>query len=303
MSNSNNLTIPDSLTRLGIGFTPTGLLLPEGLPVENWLQLMSTLPRINDSVKWALGDALNYGEKRYGKKYVEAMDATGIKYETLRDYAYVARKIELSLRNDNLSWTHHRAVADLTPVEQAGWLEVAQEKEMSTRALREAITAAEEEEKALEEIANKRRSLPTESLELPEPDPEPQFAPPIGKMPVAVPEPAPKPERITFQPLVPREPAKPEPTRPAPSQIGEPQPTAPRTELLWRNITRAVFNFTSGHNHHTYIFEIIEVRTDGGFAYDITNNGHSLGRRSSLSGAKQRCEEYMAETLKKAEGK
>lgn len=308
-----------ALSALGIAFSPVGLAIPEGLPVEHWQTLMLALPKLNDTVKWALGDALNYGEARFGNKYTAAMDATGISVERLRNYAWIARKVELSLRNDKLSWSHHMEVADLPPAEQKEWLAYAVEKKLSTRELRSAIDAAEEEEKALAETKARRIAqparveMPEVEPELPEVEPELDFAPPLGKKSE---DPAPaKPEggRLLFQPLVPREPApprertepfsRPAPSTPAPEKFGTPQPPAPRTELLWRNVCRAVFNFVAGTKSLTYVFEIIEVRVDGGFAYDITNNGNTLGRRSSLAGAKARCEEYMAETLKKAEGK
>jgi hypothetical protein len=307
---SDKLTnIPDSpfaaLSALGIAFSPVGLVIPEGLPVEDWQTLMSLLPRMGDAVRWALGDALNYGEARYGNKYTAAMDATGIKKETLIQYASLARRFETCTRVHVLSWSHHREVADLPITERGEWLLYAAENRLTTRALREAINAAEEEEKALAETASKRRALPASEQEDAPQEREPEFAPPIGKKHAPEPAPAPDPsDRLIFEPLVPREPKPdPKPARPALGSVGEPTAPAPRTELNWRNVCRAVFNFTAGTKSLTYIFEIIEVRTDGGFAYDITNNGNALGRRSTLAGAKQRCEEYMAETLKKAEGK
>ena len=36
-------------------------------------------------------------------------------YQALRDYKWVADNVELSLRNDNLTWSHHREIAKLEP--------------------------------------------------------------------------------------------------------------------------------------------------------------------------------------------
>ena len=47
------------------------------------------------------------------------MQKTGLEYQTLRDYKWVASKIHLSLRNDKLSFHHHKHVADLEPSQQA----------------------------------------------------------------------------------------------------------------------------------------------------------------------------------------
>jgi len=38
------------------------------------------------------------------------------------DYAWVARKVGISLRNEILEFWHHRVVAPLTPAEQKDWL-------------------------------------------------------------------------------------------------------------------------------------------------------------------------------------
>lgn len=95
---------PGSLTR-------TGLNLPAGLPFEEWEAIGKTLLHVEQSVQWAIGDWLNYGERTYGEAYAQAVEATGYSYQTLRDSAWVAGAINLSDRSDNLPWTHHRILA------------------------------------------------------------------------------------------------------------------------------------------------------------------------------------------------
>ena len=56
---------------------------------------------------WWLGDWLNFGESRYGETYSQALDATGYEYATLRQAKWAASRYEMSMRIDNLSWTHH----------------------------------------------------------------------------------------------------------------------------------------------------------------------------------------------------
>jgi hypothetical protein len=60
--------------------TQTGLLLPANLPFERWQSVLETLRGTEFSVMWWLGDCLRYGERAYGEKYAQALDAT--------DYAY-----------------------------------------------------------------------------------------------------------------------------------------------------------------------------------------------------------------------
>jgi len=50
--------------------------------------------------------------------YTQALEATDYEYGTLRDSKWVASKIEMSCRHDNLSFEHHRQVAPLEPEDQ-----------------------------------------------------------------------------------------------------------------------------------------------------------------------------------------
>lgn len=79
--------------------------------------------------QWWVGDWLNYGERAYGEKYAQAMDVTGLEYDTLSSYRWVAAEIEPCLRKQKLSWSHHKEVAALEPAEQAEWLDRAETDE------------------------------------------------------------------------------------------------------------------------------------------------------------------------------
>jgi len=62
-----------------------------------------------------------------------------MEYQALRNYKWVANNVELSLRKDNLTWSHHNEVAKLEPEEQEYWLNEAVEQGYTVRGLREAI--------------------------------------------------------------------------------------------------------------------------------------------------------------------
>ncbi len=64
-------------------------------------------------MQWWIGDWLNFGEGRpkWGDKYEAAVEALAIPYGTLTEYKYVARQFEFSKRMENLSWSHHHALA------------------------------------------------------------------------------------------------------------------------------------------------------------------------------------------------
>lgn len=120
--------------------TPTGIQFNEELSFDEWDDLGQKLAPIARSIGFIIGDWINYGETRYGAKYKEALTRTGLTYQTLADFSYVARKVEFSLRNENLDFSQHRVVAKLkTPEEKQHWLDIANKHDMSVRRLRKSI--------------------------------------------------------------------------------------------------------------------------------------------------------------------
>lgn len=119
--------------------TGVGLALPEDTPFDQWVELGERLGRANRLSGWLIGDWLNFGERKYGETYSQGMDATGLSYQALADYAWVAGKFDLSLRKENLSITHHKHVAALPTEEQQEWLDCAVAEEWSAADLRKAI--------------------------------------------------------------------------------------------------------------------------------------------------------------------
>ena len=132
----NTLAITDPK----FSITPTGIQFNEELSFDEWDALGQKLAPIGKSIGFIIGDWINYGENRYGEKYEKSIVKTGMAYQTLRDFAYVAKKVELSLRNDNLDFTHHRVVAKLkTPDEKKHWLKMAVKHKLGIRRLRKSI--------------------------------------------------------------------------------------------------------------------------------------------------------------------
>jgi hypothetical protein len=123
---------------------PTSLVLPPGLPYEAWMEVWNTLISMERSISWWLGDALNYGEHAYGEKYAQAIEATGLSYQTLANCAYVAGAVEVSRRRENLSFSHHAEVAALEPEKQEVWLDTAESKDWTRSDLRRTLREEKE---------------------------------------------------------------------------------------------------------------------------------------------------------------
>lgn len=138
---------------------------PRNMTFAQWAEIGSKFQYVSGSLNWWLGDWLNEGEKRYGETYAQAIELTGSKIDSLYDYSYVASKVKFSLRNKNLSWTHHKYIAHLPEGEQCIWLAHADEHSLSSRELK----------LALEQAGASKKQLPKPELDwLPE---EPKILP------------------------------------------------------------------------------------------------------------------------------
>jgi hypothetical protein len=85
---------------------------------------------------WWIGDWLSYGTARWGEQYVEAAKLTGYDPKSLRNIRYISSRFQLSLRRDNLTWSHHALLAGLDHDEQQRWLDRATLDHFSVEDLR-----------------------------------------------------------------------------------------------------------------------------------------------------------------------
>jgi hypothetical protein len=90
---------------------------------RDWILEGRRIGAMGRASPWWVGDWLLYGTARWGERYVEAAKITGYDAKTLRNMRYVASRLELSLRRDNLTWSHHVLLAALEPDEQKYWLD------------------------------------------------------------------------------------------------------------------------------------------------------------------------------------
>ncbi|MFJ2766860.1 LmbU family transcriptional regulator [Streptomyces sp. NPDC087300] len=133
-----NPVVPTALE--GQVFTErTSLALPTGLPLESWRQVGQRLTRLNDSSQWWLGDWLVYGQDRYPERYRRAVSDTCLDYQTLRNYAWIARKFPAHRRRAALSVQHHIEVAGLPEAAQETWLDAAERDGWSRNELRRTL--------------------------------------------------------------------------------------------------------------------------------------------------------------------
>jgi hypothetical protein len=121
--------------------TETSLSLPENLTIEEWVDVGHKLETITKATQWWWGDYLKYGERKWGESYSQALDASGLKIQTLYNAAWVSGTFDASRRRENLTFGHHDAVATkkLKPEEQDKLLDVAASTNLSVKELRAVV--------------------------------------------------------------------------------------------------------------------------------------------------------------------
>jgi len=122
---------------------PTAWVAPEGLDRAAWISQGRRLGALSRKSNWWVGDWLRFGAAKWGEKYTLAAKITGHDTHSLENMVYVASHVNISLRRENLSWSHHFLVAALGPDEQAHWLEIATERRMSVNDLRVELKSAQ----------------------------------------------------------------------------------------------------------------------------------------------------------------
>lgn len=121
-------------------FTPTGLIVTGEPNFDTWEQMGQQLQYIEGAVHWWIGDWLNYGERRWGEMYSQALEETGLKYQTLANDKWVAGKIDFSVRTEKLDFRKYEIIAGLDdPEARHRWINIAAEENLTHRDLRHRI--------------------------------------------------------------------------------------------------------------------------------------------------------------------
>lgn len=126
-------------TDIAIGnftLTKTGMRITGNPSYQEWAKVGIFIQSASTASTLWLGDWINYGESRFGEKYSQAIEETGLDYQSLRNAAYVSRQVALEDRRPELSYSHHAEVAALTPEEQKIMLDKATENGWSKQLLR-----------------------------------------------------------------------------------------------------------------------------------------------------------------------
>lgn len=111
------------------------------MDLTEWSRAASRLGMMDRCSPWWVGDCIRYGNAKFGEKYSLAAKLTGYDVQTLMNRVYVASHFDISRRRENLSWSHHEAVASLDSEAQDHWLDQAIKHKMSVVDLRHELRA------------------------------------------------------------------------------------------------------------------------------------------------------------------
>ncbi len=108
----------EPLVPQGVRLTPTGLIITDpNIPPERAEGIGFVLGDMHMSVRFAIGDWLIWIEQAYPEKWSQISEAVGLSEEGRREYRRVSSSVPHSVRRENVSWSHHRAVAALKVVD------------------------------------------------------------------------------------------------------------------------------------------------------------------------------------------
>ncbi|MCC6615537.1 MAG: hypothetical protein IT320_18835, partial [Anaerolineae bacterium] len=122
----------------GYRLTPKGIVEDGAVSEDDWAELGLRLLSMTGRLQWWVGDWALSCRGGWGARYAKVIEATGIPVRTIDEYVYVCKAVDFSLRNANLDFGHHRAVARLDADGQHLWLQwAAQQADLSVARLRQ----------------------------------------------------------------------------------------------------------------------------------------------------------------------
>jgi N6-adenosine-specific RNA methylase IME4 len=97
--------------------TQVGTQITRKSTKAEWENYGEILRRVDEAKQWAIGDWLADGKRHYGDGlYKRAVEITGQSARTLEDYKRMSDAFEITLRNVELTYNHHKEVASIKKI-------------------------------------------------------------------------------------------------------------------------------------------------------------------------------------------
>lgn len=119
-----------------IKLTRTGLTFIEPPSFDEWAEIGQHLFIAEQSIQWAIGDWLIYGEDNLARvekgRYQQMMDAlgeNGYAYNTIKQFAFVSRTFPACDRSHKLSWTQYLVLTKAGEENRDKWHTIVRDEE------------------------------------------------------------------------------------------------------------------------------------------------------------------------------
>jgi hypothetical protein len=127
--------------------TDVGLVLRREFTAAQYEALAVACGRMHRASAWTIGDLANHCDRDDvdGLSYEQIAEATGLAFQTVQNYASIARRVPRSRRRVGLPMSTHQAVSKLPPAKQKELLSRAVKEDWPRSRMREELDALEEE--------------------------------------------------------------------------------------------------------------------------------------------------------------
>jgi len=144
-------------------------ILRESTPQE-WEKYGTILKMVDEAKQWAIGDWLCDGKRHYGDGlYKKASLILGIDERTLEGLKQIADRFQITLRNVNLLWSHHKEVASLKQIDRSDDKDWKLSKEKDVEKIQELLKKAERESlsvRALRDVVQEHKANQSREIAL-----------------------------------------------------------------------------------------------------------------------------------------
>lgn len=120
-------------------FEDSALTMDENMSQDEWMDLGNLLARIYQADLIWIGDWLNFGERKWGEMYAQALPLTGLSLHTLRNTRSIMGRIPKERRLPGLTYSHYALAAPLDEPKRWEILEQAAKEKWTITEMREKL--------------------------------------------------------------------------------------------------------------------------------------------------------------------
>lgn len=120
--------------------TPAGMDIPEGTVGEEWADVGILLRDMESAVSWWVADWAAYAHRAWGATAKQIAETFGYEVETIEPYISVAESIPGLIRNQAVSFSHHRRVTKMDAELQSRWIALAAAHNLTLKDFKAEIT-------------------------------------------------------------------------------------------------------------------------------------------------------------------